>query len=418
MAISKKLTSKKLKSGLIRATYPLSVLRWRNFALLWSSSTLVFMGSQMEFVVLAWFVLTLTDSPFLVGLISAARMALNFLALFAGALVDRLPRHKLLAATEFTMGIIGLVMIGLIVSGLLEVWHIFAATVIAGMVRMFQMPSSQSMVADILPADKISNGVAFTTVGMNIGMIVGPLLGGILFKTVGPEGAYVAVVSLYGISALFALFIRAPQSRAAALGQTVFESVVQGLKYVKGEQVLWGVLMMSVMVNLAGWTFHTALMPIFAKDELDTDSAGLGLLLFVFGVGAFIGSAIWASIPNVRNAGKLLIGVAIFWHVTIILFAASNNFYLSMGILALTGMAHASTQVFMLTLLLRTAKAEFRGRVMGLQVLAIYAFSFGSVGAGAMAGLWGAPWAANIVGSAGIVLLVILAILTPKLRRA
>ena len=261
-----------------RATYPLSILGWRNFALVWSSSTSVAMGTQMEAVVLGWLVLTLTGSPFLVGLISAARMALNFLALFSGAIVDRLPRHRVLAAVEFTMTALGILMIGLIVSGLLEVWHIFAITVTASMVRIFQMPSAQSLVADTLPKDRIGNGAAFTTLGMNFAMIVGPLIGGILF-------------------------------------------------------------------------------------------------------------------PNLRNVGMLVI-------------------------IAFTGMAFASTQVFMLTLLLRTIEPEFRGRVMGLRVLAIYAFSFGSVTSGAMAGLWGAPWQANIVGSAGIALVLILFMLTPKLRQA
>lgn len=418
MATSKKITAQKLKSGILRATYPLSILRWRNFALVWSSSTSVAMGTQMEAVVLGWYVLTLTGSPFLVGLISAARMSLNFLALFAGAIVDRLPRHKVLAAVEFTMTALGLLMIGLIVSGLLEVWHIFAITLTAGMVRIFQMPSSQSLVADTLPKDRIGNGAAFTTLGMNFAMIIGPLVGGILFKSVGPEGAYIVIASFYCISGLFALSIRVPQNTTLVNKESVLKAVIQGLKYVKGEQVLWATLMVAVVINLTGWTLHTTLMPIFAKEVLDTDSAGLGFLLFAFGVGAFTGSAIWASIPNLRHVGKLLIVAAILWHASILVFATSHNFYISIGILAFTGMAFASTQVLMLTLLLRTTEPEFRGRVMGLRVLAIYAFSFGSVAAGAMAGLWGAPWAANIMGSVGIVLVLILVILTPKLRQA
>ena len=118
---------------------------------------MVGMGTQMEAAVLGWFVLTLTDSPFLVGLIAAARMALNFLALFAGALADRLPRNLLLAAVEFIMAGLGALMLTLILTGLLEVWHIFVITMIMGMARIFQMPSAQSLVADTLPQDRIGN---------------------------------------------------------------------------------------------------------------------------------------------------------------------------------------------------------------------------------------------------------------------
>ena len=131
------------------------------------------MGTQMEAAVLGWFVLTLTDSPFLVGLIAAARMVLNFLAIFAGALADRLPRNLLLAAVEFIMAGLGALMIILILTGLLEVWHIFGITMIMGMARIFQMPSAQSMIGDTLPPEKLSNGAAFTTVAMNIAMLGG-----------------------------------------------------------------------------------------------------------------------------------------------------------------------------------------------------------------------------------------------------
>ena len=410
-------TTNKITATLARAAYPLSIFRWRNFALVWSSMTLVGVGSQMEAVVLGWFILDLTGSPFLVGLISAARMGLNFLALFAGAIVDRLPRQRVLAAVEFTMALLGSLMLVLIVSGLLEVWHIFAITVGAGMVRIFQMPAAQSLVADTLPQDRISNGAAFTTVGMNLAMIVGPLVGGLLFKSFGAWGAYIVVASLYLLSGTAALSIRAVERTVTAEREPVLWSVLGGLRYVKKEQILWATLMIAVVINLAGWTVHTSLMPIFARDVLDSDSAGLGLLLFAFGIGAITGSAILTAFRNLRYTGKFLIGAVVMWHVSILAFAASQSFYLSMSVLFVMGIFFSATQVFMLTVLLRTTKPEFRGRIIGLRVLAIYAFSFGSVGAGTMAELWGAPWAANIVGITGIVLVLALVAFTPKLRQ-
>ena len=380
--------------------------------------TLVGVGSQMEAVVLGWYVLEITGSYFLVGLISAARMGLNFLALFAGAIVDRLPRQRVLAAVEFTMASLGLLMITLIVSGLLEVWHIFAITVSAGLVRIFQMPSAQSLVADTLPQERIGNGAAFTTVGMNLAMIVGPLVGGFLFKAFEARGAYIVIAFLYCLSGMAALLIKDVQRTSPAEREPVLRSVLAGLRYVKKEQVLWATLMIAVIINLAGWTVHTSLMPIFARDVLGSDSAGLGLLLFAFGIGAITGSAILTVFRNLRYTGKLLIGAVVMWHAAILAFAASQSFYLSMSILFVMGIFFSATQVFMLTVILRTTKPEFRGRVIGLRVLAIYAFSFGSVAAGSMAELWGAPWAANIVGLAGIGLVLALVGFTPKLRRA
>jgi predicted MFS family arabinose efflux permease len=407
----------KFATTLHGASEPLSIFRYRNFALVWSSTGLAAMGTQMEAAVLGWFVLTLTDSPFLVGLVAAARMALNFLALFAGAIADRLPRNLLLASVEFVMASLGLVMLTLILSGWLEVWHIFGITMVAGMARIFQMPSAQSLIADTLPAERIGSGAAFNTVAMNIAMLIGPLVGGLLFKAYGPQGAYSFIASLYFLSALFALSVRVAKSSGHRTGDSVLQTVVGGLMYVKGQQVLWATLLVAVIINLAGWTFHTSLMPIFARDVLDTDAAGLGLLLSAFGIGALAGSIGLASVRNLQNVGKLMILAVVIWHSSILIFATSHSFYVSMAILVFTGMAFASTQVLILTVLLRTTQSEFRGRVMGLRSLAIYAFTFGSVASGAVAGLWGAPWSASMVGIVGIVLVIVLALAAPKLRR-
>ncbi len=411
----------KFTATVIRAGYPLSVFRYRDFSFVWGSTTLVTMGTQMEAVVLGWFILTLTDSPFLVGAISAARMALNIMALFAGAIADRFPRHKILAAVEFFMAGFAVIMLLLILSGRLETWHIFAIAVIAGMVRVFQMPAAQAMVADTLPQERINNGAAFNNLGRNIAILIGPLVGGILFHSYGAKGAFTAIAALYFVSGWVALYIRS-SSVSGADGKTldpgsVLRDVIDGLKYVKSQQVLWATLVLALTFESTGWTFHTTLMPIFARDVLDTDSVGLGWLLFAFGAGAVAASLGWAMFRDLRHVGKLMVGSVVVWHASILVFSATDSFYLSMAVLTVTGAGFASTQVFLLAALLGNTQAEYRGRVMSLRSLAIYAFAFGSISSGAMASLWGAPNAGYVVGTMGIVMALLLAVVAPKLRR-
>ena len=112
-----------------------------------------------------------------------------------------------------------------------------------------------------------------------------------------------------------------------------------------------------------------------------------------------------------------MIGSVIVWHASILLFATSQLFYVSMAILVVTGAGFASTQFFMLSALLGNSLAEYRGRVMSLRSLAIYAFALGSISSGAMADFWSPPRAAAVVGTMGIVLALLLAVLAPKLRR-
>ena len=375
------------------------------------------MGAQMETLVMAWFVLTLTDSPFLVGLAGSARMAANILALFAGAIADRMPRHLLLSGVGFVMGSLAIILLALLLTDTLEVWHIFVISFSSGLARIFQMPAGQSLAADSVPQDRISTSVALINSGMNLNLIIGPLIGGILFEAFGPEGAYALISALYISSGVCALFIRVIRLTEQTR-ESVWRLVLGGLRYVKVQQALWAGLLVAVIINLTGFPFHTTLMPIFAKDVLGTDARGLGLLISAFGIGALFGSFALASVQNMKHTGRLLIVAVVVWHASMVVFSTSTSFPTSLTVLVVSGMAFSATLVLILTVLLRTALPEYRGRIMGLRVLAIYAHTFGSLSSGGMASLWGAPVAANINAVWGVTMLGLLAFIAPKLRRA
>jgi predicted MFS family arabinose efflux permease len=366
---------------------------------------------------MAWFVLNLTDSYFLVGLATAVRIAANFLALFAGAIIDRVSRQLILAGVGFVMGALSLVMFTLIVTGYLEVWHIFAIAFLAGLARLFQMPSAQSLSADAVPQSQVSSAMALNNTAMNLSLIIGPLIGGFVFDRFGPSGAYGTIAAIYACGGTAALFVRTERFTASNAGESVLRMVLEGLKYVKGQQLIWAALVVAAIINLTGFPFHTSLMPIFARDVLDTGSTGLGMLISAFGIGALLGSLVLTALPNLGHAGRLLLLAAVAWHLSMVVFALSTSFYLSLIILVFTGMAFSSTLVLIMTVLMRTAPPEYRGRITGLRVLAIYAHTFGSLNTGAVAGLLGAPLAAGVNAALGIGLVGVLALLAPKLRR-
>ena len=259
--------------------------------------------------------------------------------------------------------------------------------------------------------------MALINSGMNLNLIIGPLIGGILFEAFGPEGAYALISALYISSGVCALFIRVSRLTEQTR-ESVWRLVLGGLRYVKVQQVLWAGLLVAVIINLTGFPFHTTLMPIFAKDVLGTDARGLGLLISAFGIGALFGSFALASVQNMKHTGRLLIVAVIVWHASMVVFSTSTSFPTSLAVLVVSGMAFSATLVLILTVLLRTALPEYRGRIMGLRVLAIYAHTFGSLSSGGMASLWGAPVAANINAVWGVTMLGLLAFIAPKLRRA
>lgn len=375
------------------------------------------MGSQMETVVVVWYVLNWTDSPLLAGLTATARLGFNFLALFAGATADLVPRRTLMIIVQAVLASLAVLMLILIVTDLIEVWHVFIVTLAAGLARIFQMPTAQSLAVDSVSTERIPNAVALINAAMNIALVVGPILGGLLFDFFGPEGAYVLVAGLYVASGVATFTMGRIRVAELQTRESVLTLVAEGLRYVKGEQLLWSALLIAVIFNITGFSFHTTLVPIFAKDVLDRDSLGLGILISSFGIGGLLGSMFWAAIPNLKHTGIFCILAVCGWHITMIVFAASTNFYLSVGILVVTGMMFSSSLVLVLTVLMQTGRPEFRGRLMGLRTLAIYAHAFGSLAAGAVAGLLGAPATAVISGVFGISMMIGLALIAPKLRR-
>ena len=153
----------------------------------------------------------------------------------------------------------------------MEVWIFFGLVLSGGMVRLFQMPAAQALVADTLPEDRISNGAALTTMGMNLNTVAGPLIGGFLFRGIGPQGVYAVIALLYFLGAILALSIRSSRTTTRSREDSLLRSMLDGLKYVKGQQVVWAMLLWAVIINLPGWRLHTTLMPIFAPDVLGAE---------------------------------------------------------------------------------------------------------------------------------------------------
>lgn len=379
--------------------------------------TLGTVGQQIETILLAWYILALTDSPFMSSLVIAARLAPNLMALYAGTIVDRMPRHLILAVVGLAWTSLAFLMFILLVTDMFEIWHVFGVAFAGGLVRTFQMPAGQSLAADSVTPERIPNAVALINTGMDVSLIFGPLMFGFLFEAYGPEGVYALITVLYAASGISALFIQVQQSTLAKKKESVWIMVSRGLLYVKANQVLWAALVLAVIINLTGFPLHTTLMPVFAKDVLEVGPGGLSILIFAFGVGSLIGSFAQAFLARLGHTGVRLLVAVIVWHGSMAVFATSSSYTLSIGILVITGMAFSSTLVLILTVLLRTASREYRGRITGIRVLAIYAHTFGSMAAGAMAGLWGAPTAATINGLVGIFLVLVLVTLTPKFRR-
>lgn len=385
----------------------------RNYRLLWLSDGVTSSAEQMEFLVLVWFVATQTESAFLVTLYGALRFTGTLFAPFYGIVVDRYDRLMLLRISRIIFTVIALIIAALSFLGLIQIWHIFVLTGVAGMVRAFDNVTRQTLMADMVPRQNLGNAIALTRTGRDTTQIVSPVIGGFLLDSFGLGWAYVAIIALLIGGTALTIPVKPPPRFPATRGEPIFVTLVDSFRYARSHQVILALLLLAFLVNLTGFPLNQGLVPVFARDVLHTDSTGLGWLLGAYSAGAFVGSIIIAGMGNMDRAGRLMSLGSIAWHAAVAVLAAATLFNVSLGLLAFAGLVQSFTMVTMSILLLGSTPTEIRGRMMGLRSLAVYGLPLGLLASGAIADTLGITFA--LVGN-GVIGIVVTAAVVLALR--
>ena len=413
-----------------RASDTFGSFRHRDFSLVWVSANVAMVGRQMEVIAVLWLVLELTNNAIMVGLAGAAPLSLAFLSVFAGAVVDRLPRRLLLAIMQFIAAALAFVLMVLLFMDTLKVWMIFVIIIGGGMFRTFELPVTNALLIDTVSRNRLTNAVAMLGFGQNLTQFIGPIVAGFLFTPLTPGGLFAVIGVLYAAGGVMALMVR---TRNLTLGNTTPRQIIMGvgagLQHVWQRKELFMALLIAAMYNVTGFPFTSALMPIFAKDTLMGGVEALGLLNGAMGAGAVLGALVVAGLGNVRRQGWWLVwAVNGGWHGSMILFAVAVMILpgllpygavlaLAMAIKVLTGIGRSVSLVLVMTLLMGNSDPEFRGRMGGMRVLSIQAHFPASALNGWMVTQIGAPWTALSLGIAGSVA-VFTCLLSRRLREA
>ena len=413
-----------------RATETFQSFRRRDFTLVWVSANIAMVGRQMEVIAVSWLVVQLTGgNEVLVSLAGAAALGLAFLSVFAGAVVDRLPRRLLMGTMQFIAAGLAVLMMVLLLSGVLKVWMIFVIVIGGGAFRTFELPVSNALIIDTVPRDRLNNAVALLGLGQNLTQFVGPIVAGFLYTPLTPAGLYALIATLYALGGFCVLIVR---TRNTTIGHTtpreILIGVAAGLSHVWERKELLMALVIAAMYNVTGFPFTTALMPIITEKVLNAGPEVLGLLNGSMGAGAVIGALVVASIGNFRRQGWWMVWAVNSWHGSMILFAVvvmtlpgllplKLVIVAAMAVKVLTGIARACSLLLVMTVLMGRSDPEFRGRMGGLRVLSIQAHFPASALNGWMAREIGAPMTALTLGVAGIAA-VLLCLLSRRLREA
>ncbi len=405
--------------GFFRNLHTFESLSIRDYRLVWLAQVSTSMGLWMDQVARAWLIYTLTGSPLMLGLVSAARgIPLLVFGAIAGAVADRYGKKAQLIISQIVNAVLNVILAVLVFTGHVQPWHVFVTGFLAGTVQAFQQPARQSMVNDIVGRKHLLNAISLNSAAINITRSIGPAIAGVLIELVGVSVSYFVQAGLYAFATLWTFQIRTPEASKAPdrskVQPSLIESTREGLQYIAGNRLILALMVLGLAPIVLGMPFIT-LMPIFAIDVFKGGSETQGILLAMLGIGAVLGALTMASLGKGQTNGKLLVAGAAGFGLSLVLFSRSPVVIMAGFFTLLAGFCNASYTSQDQTIIQMIAPAKMRGRVLGIYLLNRGLMPVGSLFAGLMASLFGGPTAVLLMGASCFVLAIGVAFFAPSL---
>jgi MFS family permease len=390
----------------------LAAMRHANYRRYWFGQIGSLIGVWMQSVALPWLVLQLGGSPLQLGLVMAFLFGpAMIVAPLGGVLADRVDKRRTLIIVNVVAMLQASVLFALTVTGVIEIWQIYALALVAGVVGSIEMPLRQAFVAELVPREDLVNAIALSSTSFNLSRVIGPAIAGLSIATLGVASNF-GINALSYVSVIIGLLRIDPSRLYRTARPEVFPSVraslAEGLRYARRTpSVLWPLVLLGGTAALA-MNFQT-LLPLFAR-TLGIDAGGYGALFAAIGVGALIGSLGLAFMANQRPMKSLILGgAAAFLALTFAVgFARSPMvaFPLVIGI-GLASMLMINT----INVTIQNAVPDaLRGRVMALYVTVFAGTApIGGLLAGALAQAFGAPVAFSVGAALGAGVLALVA---------
>jgi len=346
-----------------------SALGHRDFRLYWTGTLISLVGTWMQGTAQSYLVWELTRNPFATSLpVLLLSLPSTLLALVGGVAADRLDRRKLLIGTQSAIKLQGAILAFLTLSGQVQIWEIYLLALLTGIVMAFDAPARQSLVPALVDRSVLTNAIALNSMAFNASRVVGPPLAGLLYAAAGPGWCF-AINAALVVAVLYPLYVIHPARVPQGSRQRVWEDVREGIAYVRGHALTRMTLQLVGLVGIFGFS-HVVLMPVMAT-VLGGGPAENGYLLGAVGLGATVGALTVASVGPAKFPAPRIIGLAFAGAASLLAFASSRHFLLSLVLSAAVG----GTILGFLTTANSTIQSavpnELRGRVMSIYSLAL-----------------------------------------------
>ena len=390
------------------------LLTQRPFLLFLVSRSLSRFSSLIGIVAFGWQVYDMTDSAFALGMIGLVGFIPAALLVFvAGHAADRYERKRILQICQFAEAATSLMLAWGAYAGWLSVVHIFIAVLVLGTTAAFENPATAALLPLVVPEGSVQRATALSSGSAQLATITGPALGGIAYA-ISPALPYAVMVAFWLIAAICAGALKLVQA-AAPKGTATPGDLFAGIHFIRDNPAILGTLSLDLFAVLFGGV--VALLPIYARDILQTGPWGLGVLRAAPAVGALLTTAVLARQPIERRVGMRMFQAVIIFGVATIAFSVSHWMWLSLLSLAVLGAADTVSVVIRFSLVQLATPDNMRGRVGAVNFLFINASNqLGQFESGVTAALLGTVPAAVFGGVATVAVALLWMKLFPTLR--
>ncbi|MGY3563685.1 MFS family permease [Bradyrhizobium sp. USDA 4463] len=393
----------------------LAPFRIRNYRFQWPSDLLTSWAFEIETLVLGWYILVQTGSVLLLTILASLQYIGTLIAPVLGMVGDRMGHRDLLVVLRLAYTVLASTIMVLALTGHLAPLKVMIIVTIMGLIRSSDLGLRSALLADIMPAELLVGAISLSRTIQDSARIAGALTGAGLFATLGIGKVYMVIACLYFVAAGLMLCLARPAKSAehraveAHSGSRLLRDLKEGIVYSWNGPAMLAALCVAFLVNLTAFPLTNGLLPYIARDIFHTDQTGLGYLSASFALGSLIGSVTLSLVSGLRIA-RLLIGATLAWYTLLLVFVEIRAMPVAMACLVLAGVAQSISMISAAVILMRTATAHLRGRVMGVRMMVIYGLPIGLLAAGSLIDIIGYSATGSLYAAAGFIAMLAIAV--------
>ena len=352
----------------------------KSFRFQWPADLLASWAFEMEGLILGWFVLVATGSVLALAVFGSLQFLGTLISPLFGVAGDRIGYRNLLCLMRATYLLVAVLLMLLFITGAATPVPVFVLATLIGLVRPSDITLRQLLVGETMPADLLMRAASVSRTTADTARIAGALTGAALVAALGSGLAYLGVCAVYLVSLLLTLGVGLRRVRVLGeneLAVSPLKALREGFAYVWSTPDLRAVMLLAFMMNFAAYPVISSLLAYVAREIYGLDQTGLGWLIASFSGGALLGSIALSTHGARIQPARFMLVSAILWFSLDLVFSLVQDPGWGRAVLFAAGFVQSFCMIPMAVILLRTSAPEFRGRVLGVRMLAVYGMPLG-----------------------------------------